>query len=230
MAGQARGQDALVADRAVGEDQHYVGVAQGEVREPVGERWQAPAGVNQDRYPGAFGEREYRPHVRAVEHEVLRARMQLDATRAGGQAAFALADWVFGGVQAAERRQPSLAFRGPRDDSVVGSAVGGPALGVVQREHAGAPRAGGVELVQQLIQRQRAPVLVQAEVGVRVDHLGVRRAQALSLGQERGERVGVEGVVHGRDPNRSRSHAPPTCLRSIPASVAADAGPIRTIF
>ena len=37
-------------------------------------------------------------------------------------------------------------------------------------------------------------------MGVRVDHFGVRRAQALDLREERGQRVGVE---------RSRSRAAP---------------------
>ena len=35
---------------------------------------------------------------------------------------------------------------------------------------------------------------------VGVDDFGVGRAQALHLGQERGEGVGVEGVVHARHP------------------------------
>ncbi len=45
---------------------------------------------------------------------------------------------------------------------------------------------GLVELRQKFLERQRAAVLVQAEVGVRVDHFGVRRAQALGLGEEWG--------------------------------------------
>ena len=129
--------------------------------------------------------------------------MQLDAARSGRQAAFALGDRIFGGVQAAERSEPTLAFRGPRDDAVVGDAVGGPALGVVQWKHARAAGAGVVELGEQLLESQRAPILVQAEVGVRVDHFGLRRTQALRLGEKRGERVGVERLVHGRHPSRS---------------------------
>ena len=100
-------------------------MAHGEVREPVGERRQSPPGMDQDRDPRVFGEREDGPHLRTVEDEVLRARMQLDPARAGGQAAFALVDRIFGGVQAAERGEPAVAFRGPCDDAVVGDAIGG---------------------------------------------------------------------------------------------------------
>ena len=199
MVGQARGQDALVADRAVREDQDGAGMAQGEVDEALGERRQAASGVDQDRHAGALGEAEHAVHLLAVEHEVLGSRVQLDAARAGRQAAFALGERVFGRVEPAERHQPPVAFARPREHAVVGQAVGGVALGVVQREHARPARPGRVEQRQQLRQGQRAPVLVQPQVRVGVDDFGVGRAQALDLGEERGQRVGVEGVVHARD-------------------------------
>ena len=90
MVGQARGQDALVADRAVSEDQHGSGVAQREVGEPVGRAAAARArrGSGSARLPLRRARR--RVHLAAVEHEVLRARMQLDAARPRGEAAFAL--------------------------------------------------------------------------------------------------------------------------------------------
>ncbi len=116
--------------------------------------------MDQDRRLSVFGEREDRAHLRAVEDEVLRARMQLDAARSRGETAFALGDRIFGGVQAAEGREPALAFGRPRDHAVVGEAVGGTTLGVVQREHARTPRTGVVELDEQLFEGQRAAVLV----------------------------------------------------------------------
>ena len=64
-------------------------------------------------------------HLLAVEHEVLGAGVQLDAARAGRQAAFALGERVFGGVQPAEGDQPPVAFARPREHAVVGHAVGG---------------------------------------------------------------------------------------------------------
>ncbi len=63
----------------------------------------------------------------------------------------------------------------------------------MQRKHAGPARARVVELREQLRQRERAPVLVESEMRVGVEDLGVGGAQALHLGQERGEGVGVEG-------------------------------------
>ena len=79
MIGQPRAEDALVADRAVREDQHRAGVAQREVGEPVGERRQPAPGVDQDRHARLFGELEDVVEVAAVEDEVLRARVELDA-------------------------------------------------------------------------------------------------------------------------------------------------------
>ena len=145
MVSQARGQDALVTDRAMSEDQHDLRMAHRQVREPICERRQSPTGVNQDRHPSVFCEREYGAHLRAVEYEVLRARMQLDAACSRRQAAFTLEDRIFGGIQATKGREPALAFRGPRDDPIVRNAVGGSALGVVQRKHA---RALGVRIIE----------------------------------------------------------------------------------
>ena len=72
--------------------------------------------------------------------------------RAGRQAALALGQRIFGGIQAAEGDQPPFAFARPGEHAVVGHAVGGAALGVVQRKHAGPARARVVELREQLRQ------------------------------------------------------------------------------
>ena len=66
----------------------------------------------------------------------------------------------------------------------------------MQRKHAGASRAGVVELREQLLGRERAPVLVEAEMGVGVDHLRISWAQALDFGEKGRKRLGVERVVH----------------------------------
>ena len=101
MVGQAGGEDPLIADRTVGEDQDGAGMAQREIDEALSERRQATSGVDQDRHTCLFGEREHALHVLSVEHEVLRPRMQLDAARAGREAALALAS----GSSAGSRRQ-----------------------------------------------------------------------------------------------------------------------------
>ena len=87
------------------------------------------------------------------------------------------------GVEAAEGNQTALAFACPREHAIVGHAVGGAALGVVQREHTGASCASLVELREQLRERQRAPILVEPEVGVRVEHLGAGGQQPPRFGR-----------------------------------------------
>ena len=198
MLGEPRAEDALVADRSVRQDQHDAGVAKREVGEPLGERRQAATGVDQDRHLRLFGQREDLVEVAAVEDEVLRARVQLDALRPAREGALGLGTRAFGGVQAAERDEPAIAFAGPLQHAIVGEAVGGLALRVVEREHACASRFGGIELGEQLLERQRATVLVEAEVRVRVDHFRLGGAQARRLGEEGRERLGVDRIVHAR--------------------------------
>jgi uncharacterized protein YqeY len=67
-----------------------------------------------------------------------------------------------------------------------------------------------IELGEQLLQRQRTPILVQSQVGVGVDHFRLRRAQPLRFSEERRERAGVERVVHGLHP--SGTPVPLVCL------------------
>ena len=154
--------------------------------------------MDQHRHLGFLGEFEDVVERAVVEHEVLRARVQLDPPGAVAEAPFALRERVFERVEAAERHEPSLALPGPCQHAVVGQAVAGTALGVVQGEHACPSRLGRIELAEQLLERQRAAVLVESEVRVGVDHFGVGGPQAGGLGEEWGERIGVDRVVHGR--------------------------------
>ena len=136
MIGQARGEDALVADRAVGEDEDYLWMAQREIGQAVGD-WRHPTTcVDQDGHAGFFCEGEDSLHLGAVEGKRLRAGVQLDPAGALCDATFSLGDRCFGGVEATEGDQPPLAFACPLEYAVVGEGVGGLALGVVQWEHA----------------------------------------------------------------------------------------------
>ena len=207
MIGQPCRQDPLVADRPVREDQRRSGMAQGEFGEPVGERRQPAPGVDQDRHGGPFGEREHAVHLLAVEPKCLRPRMQLDPVRARRKATLGLVDRVFGGIEPAERNQPLSAFGGPAEHAVVGNAIGGMARGVVQRKDAGAAGVGGVELREQLCERQRASILVEPEVGMGVDDFGALRAHRLDFGEKRRQGVRVERLVHVRHLIRSRATA-----------------------
>ena len=175
-------------------------MSQGEIRQAVGQRGQSAAGMDQDRHLGFFGQLEDIVKLPAVEGEILRPGVELDPSCPGVEAPFGLRQRPFGRVEAGEGDQAPLAFAGPGQNAVVGEAVGGLALGVMQREHAGPPCLGGIELAQQLLERQRAAVLVEAEVGVGVDDFGVGRAQTGRLGEKWGEGCGVEGVVHRTHP------------------------------
>ena len=73
--GQTRGEDPLVADRAMRQDQDNVRVAQSEVDEPVRQRREAASGVDQDRNVRVLGQREDAVHLLAVERELLGTRM-----------------------------------------------------------------------------------------------------------------------------------------------------------
>ena len=181
MVGQARCEDALVADGAVRQDQHRLGMAQRELHEAVGERRQPAPGVDEDRNARTFRQAEHVAHLAAVEHEVLRPWVELDAARSRLQAALALGERAFGGVQATERHQPPAALARPLQHTIVGHAIGRAALGVVQREHARAPRSRRVELREQLLRGERASVLVEPEMRVRVQHLCIGRPQSLDF-------------------------------------------------
>ena len=115
MVGQARGEDPLVADRAVGEDQHGLGMAQGEVDEAVAPAAAVPrpAWIRIGTL-AASASAKTPVHLRAVEHEGLGSRMQLDPARARRQAALALGQRIFGRVQAAEGDQSPVALAAPR--------------------------------------------------------------------------------------------------------------------
>ena len=100
--GEHRGEDPLVADRPVGEDQHDLGVAQRELGEAPCDRGQPAAGVDQDRHAGLIGHLEDPLELAPVEGEPLRAGVELDPARARRDAAFRLGDRPVEGVEAAE--------------------------------------------------------------------------------------------------------------------------------
>ena len=192
MVCQARGEDPLITDRAVRQDQNHIRVAQGEVGQAVGDRGHSTARVDQDRNLGFFGERKDGIHLRAVERERLGARVQLDAARPVTDAAFALGDRAFGRVQATEGDQTTSAFLGPPQNTVVGKAVGRLALGVVQRENACPARVRVVQLREQRLQIERAAVLVEPKVGMGVEDFALRWPQVVGFGDKGSQSIGVD--------------------------------------
>src|SRR5207248_5128055 len=103
---------------------------------------QPTPGVDEDRNARAFRQAEHVVHLAAVELEVLRAGVELDAARSRPQATLALSERAFGGIQTTERHQPPVALARPLQHTIVGDAICGAALGVVQGEHARASRSG----------------------------------------------------------------------------------------
>src|SRR3954466_14755604 len=77
--------------------------------------------------------------------------VELDAARTAAQAALGLPDRVLGRVEAAVRHQPAAALGRPLQHAVGRPAVAGMAVGVVERERAGARR--GRDLVERGEQR-----------------------------------------------------------------------------
>src|SRR6185437_4926541 len=197
MVGQPRGEDSLVTDRRVREDQDNLGVAQREVGQAIGDRRHPASRVDQDRYLRFFGEREDAVHLRAIERKCLGAWMQLDPARALRDATLTLCHGCFRRIEPAEGDQTFFAFAGPPEDAVVGDAVGGLALGVMQGKHARPARSRSVQLGEQCLQVERAAVLVEPEMGVGVEHLAVLWSQPVSFREERSQCVGIQGSAHG---------------------------------
>ena len=168
----------------------------------------------------SFGEREYRPHLRTVEHEVLRARMQLDAARAGAQARSPSPI----GSSAGSRRQngvsrPSLSAAHAMTRSLgTRRRAGARGRAAGTRTHAARrPRSSWASSWSRVSERPSSsrPRWVWASI---TSALG--RAQALGLRQERGERA------------RCRESRPPTLTLIAGSRVrvsARDGGVIRRI-
>jgi hypothetical protein len=106
MVGQPRGEDPLVADRAVRQDQDGARMAQGEIDEALRERRQTAAGVDQDRHAGVFGEGEHIVHVRPSNTKSWARGWSLMPRAPLARQRSALGQRAFGGVQAAEGREP----------------------------------------------------------------------------------------------------------------------------
>ncbi len=115
--------------------------------------------------------------------EALGARMQLDAPRAGREAALQFRRWVLARVHAAERHEPSIEGSRRGDDRRVGVVVAG-------RVHQGKGDGVCIRQVQDLQQalpgEVRAVRVAVAEVCVRVEE--VQAGHALRQPAEQGEK------------------------------------------
>ena len=90
--GEVTGEPGEIGDAGVRDDQLRVRVRVDEACEVVGDRRQAAATVDEDRHAPLGRDREDRCEPLVVEHELLRARVELDAARAEVEAALGLLD------------------------------------------------------------------------------------------------------------------------------------------
>ena len=121
-AGHAACELGEVGDAGVRDDQRRLRVAVDERAQPVGDRRQAAAAVDQDRHAPLGGDLEDGREPLVGGGELLRARVQLDAARAGVEAAARLLDRRLVQVEADERDQPAAAPLGERERAVVRGA------------------------------------------------------------------------------------------------------------
>ena len=179
---------ALIGQGGVCQDERHVREAPRKVREWIHPRHPA-AGVDQDRDARILCDREDRFGGRIPEPERLRARVELDAAGAAGQAALRFADRVLGRVQSAVGNDPPAAVGAPRQHTIVGAAIARAAVRIVKREGAGPrTRRGLVQKADQRLWAERLPILVGAEVRMGVDDGPVGWSQAGELFDERSVR------------------------------------------
>ena len=127
-----------VGDAGVRDDQRRLRVAVDERAQAVGDRRQAAAAVDQDRHAVLGGDLEDRREPLVAGGELLGARVQLDAARAGSEAAARLLERRLVQVEPQERDQPPVRALGERERPVVRGAERRVPVGLVEAEHEGA--------------------------------------------------------------------------------------------
>ena len=166
------GEPGEIGDAGVRDDQLRRRVCVDEAREVVGDRRQAAAAVDEDRYAPLGRDREHRREALVVEHELLRARVQLDAARAAIEAALGFVDRIFGQVEPDEGDHPPVRARGELERAVVAGAEPGMPVGLVEAEDVAPRDPVPVHGRLELLEAPGHPVDVVAEVRVRVEDVG----------------------------------------------------------
>jgi len=133
----------------------------------------ARAGMDHDRQPPLLGQLKDVIEPGVHELEALAARMQLEADRAGVQAAPRLLDRAVGGIQAAQRLEPSRMRLNELEHARVRLGI---AARLAEREDE-RPRIDLLERVERLfLGRQQPGRIVKAEV-----HVGVVRTEIVDV-------------------------------------------------
>ena len=181
LAAQPVGQRREVGDACVRDDQLRLGIAVDDPAEVIRDRRQSAAAVDQHRHAALGRELEDRGQPFVVEEELLRARMQLDASRAEVEAALRFADRVLGQVEPNERNQPPLRSRREVERAFVAGAETRVAVGLVEAEHEAARDPVLVHAADQVVVDAGHAVDVVPEVGVSVEDLSAVRQLAAEL-------------------------------------------------
>ena len=171
-AGEVTGEPGEVGDAGVRDDQLRLRVCVDEACEVVGDRRQAAATVDEDRHAPLGRDREHRCEPLVVEHELLRARMQLDPARAAVETALGFVDRIFGQVEPDVRDHPPVRASGGLERAVVACAEPGVPVGLVEAEDVAARDPVLVHGRLELFEAPGHPVDVVAEVRVRVEDVG----------------------------------------------------------
>jgi hypothetical protein len=144
---------------------------------------------------------EDRRRGRVGELELLGAGVQLDPAGALGQAALGLRDRILLGVEPAVRDQPTVADPSPFEHAIVGYAVGGMALGIVEgKHHRARGRADLVERRQERVgvepcrsaARDRSDFVAHSPAP---DHLSGDLGQLLDVGLGAGGDLAVDDLL-----------------------------------
>ena len=150
------------------------GYAVDEAREVVGDRREPASTVDEDRYAPLGRDREHRREALVVEHELLRARVQLDAARAAVEAALGFVDGIFGQVEPDEGDHPAVRARGEFERAVVARAKARMPVRLVEAEDVAPRDPVAVHGRLELLEASGHPVDVVAEVRVCVEDVGAR--------------------------------------------------------
>ena len=137
--------------------------------------------VDQDRHAPLGGELEHRAEPLVGRVELLRARVELDPSRAGVEAARRLLDRRLVQVEADERDQPAVRALRERERAVVRGAERRVAVGLVEAEHEGPRDPVVVHQLEQLVVVADHAVDVVPEVEVGVEDVGAGRQQPPEL-------------------------------------------------
>ena len=157
----------------MGDDQLRFRVAVDERSELARDRRETAAAVDQDRHPPLGRELEHRRQALVVQEEPLRARVQLDPSRAAIEAAHCFLDRMLREVEPDERDQTAAGLLRVGERPVVRRAERRVPVRLIEAEHEAARDSVAVIDGHQVVVGAAEAVDVLSEMDVRVEDLPV---------------------------------------------------------